>query len=168
MKETTKDVLKSIKGNLKQASASKKDEINVMRTMLNDKDFQVDIYTKEGKTGTYNPSDDMRAMCSNIIASTTKIGSKEAQDLMDKYEFSKTDATAMVSLSKEFINVYLQSGRKLPLGGRENSDVALEWKTIKDRTTGVPGRNGEERKTVFIPQHDGIKVYNPCPVWLKK
>lgn len=167
MKEKAREVVSNIKDNLKQASASKKDEISVMRAMLNDTSFQVDIYTKEGKTGTYNPSEDMRNMCSNIISATTKIGNNEARDLVNKYEFSKSDAATMVSLSKEFINVYLQSGRKLPLGGRQNSDVALEWKTIKERTTGVPGRDGEERKTAFIPKHDGIKVYNPCPSWLK-
>ena len=41
----------------------------------------------------------------------------ETDGLMDNYEFKNQEANAMIGLSKEFINTYLNTGRKLPLGG---------------------------------------------------
>ena len=120
-----KNLVKEIKDNLKQSSSSQKDEVRVMQAMLNDQSYEVGVYNKSGEVDTYNPAKDFRAMCTGIIASTTKITKNESAQLMENYEASKSDAATMVAISKEFVNTYLETGRKLPLGGREDHTYSL-------------------------------------------
>jgi hypothetical protein len=161
-------IIKDVKSNVTQCSSSKKDEITVMQAMMNDTNFSVDVYSKGGKVDEYYPSRELRKMVTNVVASTTHIPVKEATELVNSYEFTRVDAAAMVNASKEFVNTYLQTGRKLPLGGRKNSDVELMWKNIEDRTTEIPIKSETgERLNTFIPAHGGIKAINPCPEWLK-
>ncbi len=162
------DIIKDVKSNVTQCSSSKKDEITVMQAMMNDTNFSVDVYSKGGKVDEYYPSRELRKMVTNVVASTTHIPVKEATELVNSYEFTRVDAAAMVNASKEFVNTYLQTGRKLPLGGRKNSDIELMWKNIEDRTTEIPIKSETgERLNTFIPAHGGIKAINPCPEWLK-
>ena len=162
------DIIKDVKSNVTQCSSSKKDEITVMQAMMNDTNFSVDVYSKGGKVDEYYPSRELRKVVTNVVASTTHIPVKEATELVNAYEFTRVDAAAMVNMSKEFVNIYLQTGRKLPLGGRKNSDVELMWKNIEDRTTEIPIKSETgERLNTFIPAHGGIKAINPCPEWLK-
>lgn len=161
-------IIKDVKSNVTQCSSSKKDEIIVMQAMMNDINYSVDAYGRGGKIDEYYPSRELRKVVSNVVATTTHISNKEATELVNSYEFTKADAAAMVNMSKEFVNTYLQTGRKLPLGGRKNSNIELMWKNIEDRTTEIPikSENGERLNT-FIPAHGGIKAFNPCPEWLK-
>lgn len=162
------DIIKDVKSNVAQCSSSKKDEITVMQAMMNDTNFSVDVYSKGGKVDEYYPSRELRKVVTNVVASTTHIPVKEATELVNAYEFTRVDAAAMVNMSKEFVNTYLQTGRKLPLGGRKNSDIELMWKNIEDRTTEIPIKSETgERLNTFIPAHGGIKAINPCPEWLK-
>ena len=162
------DIIKDVKSNVTQCSSSKKDEITVMQAMMNDTNFSVDVYSKGGKVDEYYPSRELRKVVTNVVASTTHIPVKEATELVNAYEFTRVDAAAMVNMSKEFVNTYLQTGRKLPLGGRKNSDIELMWKNIEDRTTEIPIKSETgERLNTFIPAHGGIKAINPCPEGLK-
>ena len=165
--ENARTVIAEVTDNVTQHSSSKKDEIIVMKAIMNDPDFSVGVYDKSGKVGDYCPAKDMRKMATNIVAETTKIPVKEAKELVDMYEFTKADAACMINISKEFINTYLHTGRKLPLGGRINSDVELMWKEIEDRTTGIPIKGSDKRTDTFVPAHGGIKAINSCPSWIK-
>lgn len=162
------DIIKEVRDGVTQCSSSKKDEITVMQAMMNDTNYSVDVYSKGGKTDEYYPSRELRKVVSNVVAATTHIPVKEATELVNAYEFTRADAAAMVNMSKEFTVTYLQTGRKLPLGGRKTSNIELMWKNIEDRTTEIPikSENGERLNT-FIPAHGGIKALNPCPEWLK-
>lgn len=117
--QSLNEVLSDIKQNHKQVSASQKDEVRVMQTMLNDTSYEVGVYAKEGKVGTYNPAQDFRTMEASIVSSVAKISKGEAESVVSEYEVTKSDASTMVNVSKEFVNTYLSCGRKLPLGGRE-------------------------------------------------
>ena len=165
--ENVRETIETIKSNLTQHSSSRKDEITVMKAIMNDPNYSVDVYDKTGKCGEYNPSKELRKVISTVVSSTTKIPMKEASALVDNYEFSKSDASAMINISKEFVNTYLQTGRKLPLGGRATSNVELMWKEIADRTAGIPNKGSNERSETFIPAHSGIKASCPCPPWVK-
>ena len=101
--ESVKKLVKDIKSNLSQTSASQKDEVLVMKTMLNDTKYEVDVYGTKGKEGTYNPAKDARALVSDILASTARIPTKEAQYIADNYEFTKKDAEHMIGISKELV-----------------------------------------------------------------
>lgn len=159
-----------------RSAASMKDEERVMREMLNDREYSVGVYTREGKVGEFSPSTAAREMIGSVIAGTVKISQEEASGLAEEYEFKKSEAQAFVDISKEYINTYVQTGRKLPLGGRETFDAALQMKSVEERQTKHPKRIGVDAngKPEFdnvvstINAHDSIKSKSSCPEWLKK
>ena len=175
MSSTVVGLVKEIKDNLSQVSSSNKDEIRIMQAMLNDKEYEVGVYTNAGLKETYNPAKDFRAMLSGIVSNTTKISKDESATLVDAYEVTKSDASTMVNVSKEFVNTYIATGRKLPFGGREKCNIALSGKEVKETIKTYPkkvginedgtGRyeSGERR----VPSHITAKVYGSCPDWVK-
>ena len=172
---TTLDLINKIKEERKNVSSSQKDEVSVMRAMLNDKDFKVDVYSKDGVTGQVCPSEAARNIAANVISNTTKMSQNEAKALADNYEYTKADATNMIDISKEFVNTYIQTGRKLPLGGRENSNISLSHKEIKPALKSYPKKVGtnadgspiRQNVTVQTSGHDSMRVYAPHPTWVK-
>ena len=86
MSESVKNLVKEIKDGLSQTSSSRKDEVRVMKAMLNDPSYEVDEYGKDGVIGTYNPCKDFRGMCTSIISSTTKI---KSFFIIDSYDIFK-------------------------------------------------------------------------------
>lgn len=165
MDQKVTELVKEIREGLNSKTASGRDEVRVMQAMLNDKEFKVATYSNEGVTGEYSPSEDARKMSASIISSTTKISKAEAQTLADEHTFTTSEAASMVGISKEFVNTYLQTGRKLPLGARETSNVKLELKHKEQTMVSVPN---DKTKKVPVPAHDTIRVYGSCPVYLKK
>mgnify|MGYP000015476135 CR=1 FL=1 len=171
----TSQLLTEIKEGLNQVSSSQKDEMRVMQSMLNDREYVVGIYGKEGKKEDYSPANEFRGMLSNVIASTTKIKKEEAVQLADRYDITKADAGVMVGISKEFINTYLGCGRKLPLGGREKSNYELSIKENKECVKKYPKQVGTDAsgKKVYestpkkVPAHNSIKAHGGCPSWVK-
>lgn len=168
--ENVNTLVKQIKEGLSQVNASHKDEVAVMQAMLNDPSYEVQVFAKNGTTSTYNPCKEFRGMCSTIISSTTKIPASESQTLMEGYTVKKSEADAMVGISKEFVNTFLHTGRKLPLGGREMSDISLRMKEVPETTRSCPRRVGVDqysRVPTTIPAHEVIRVHAPCPAWKK-
>lgn len=168
-------VINDIKENLSQKSASHKDEVKVMQSMLNDKEYSATVYGSEGPVGTYCPAADARSMLTTVIADTTKINKTEAAALADAHQFSKAEAASMVGISKEFINCYMQTGRKLPLGGRETSNASLIGVDMAESTTRYPKKVGigDDGKAIYentekiVPAHLKVKSSSPCPTWVK-
>lgn len=174
METNVVELLKEIKTNHKQCSSSQKDEIKVMQAMLNDTSYEVDVYDKTGKIDTYNPAKNFREMQTRIVSAAATITKDEAAKLIDNYEVTKQDAAAMVNISKEFVNTYLGSGRKLDLGGRDTYKYALAAKDIpkteKTYNVSVEGEDGEkswERKVKIVPGHRSLKAKSTCPSWVK-
>ena len=172
---TVKDLLEEISGNLSQKSASRKDEVRIMQAMLSDPSYEVNIYGKDGIEGTYNPTEDFRGMCASVMSHTAKIPMAEANQLMNDYQVSKTEAGSMINLSKEFVNTFIKTGRKLPLGARETSDISLSYKKVEASTRLYPqkigvnddGTDKYSKTATTIPAHDSIRVHAPCPSWVK-
>lgn len=170
-----KELIQEIKKELTQTSSSGKDEVKVMKAMLNDKEYSVGVYDNTGKVGEYCPREDAEALVSSVISSAAKISKDEADKLADNFEFKKADAQQFVNISKEFVNTYLQTGRKLPLGIRETSNVALSLKHEKETEKPCPRKIGvdENGKGIYksektkINAHDTIKVHSSCPQHLK-
>lgn len=164
------ELIQEIKDNLKQKSASRRDEVSVMRAMLNDKNFIVTDYSSQEQ---HCPAQDFRDMAANIISSTTKISKVEAQSIADNYELKKSDAETMVTLSKDFINCSLRTGRKINLGATEKSNISIQLKEIPESQKKFPMKTGinddgsprYEKAETIIPAHEGLKVNSPCPSW---
>ena len=174
--ESVYKLIEEIKENVKQHASSQKDELRIMRAMLNDPEYKVGIYTNEGKVDDYSPYEDSRKMVANIVQSTTHINNAEADALAHSYEFGKSEASTMINISKEFVNTYLLTNRKLPLGGRETMNASLiikhnENESIKPCPRKIVDKDGNV-KTVnsftTIPPHDSVRVSSPCPSWIKK
>lgn len=164
------ELIQDIKDNLKQKSASRRDEVTVMRAMLNDKDFVVTDYATHEQ---HCPAQDFRDMTAGIIASTTKMSKVEAQAIVDNYDVKKADAETMVTLSKDFINCALRTGRKINLGATEKSNISIQIKEIPESQKKFPMKTGVnddgspryEKAETIIPAHEGLKVSSPCPNW---
>lgn len=161
--ENFQEVFNEVKAGVKQKSASKKDEITIMKALMNDSNYSTKIYGTKDGIDTYYPSQELRKVVANAVSDITKIPNKEATELVKNYEFTKADAQTMVNFSKEFIYTYLQAGRKLPIGGRIDSNIELIWKNIAAREVNIP--NGE-KKSITIPAHGGIKTINKIPNWI--
>lgn len=171
VKEVTKQIRDSIIEKGSSRKSSRKDEIDVMKAMLNDDSYIIDVYEKSNsETGydvkQYAPGQEFKKMVTNIVSDVTGISRKEARELVNHHEFGTADARTIVNLSKEFVNTYLRTGRRLPLGGRIDSDVSMVWKNIESKTLQVPSKIGGERKNVEVPAHGAIKTTNPYPRWI--
>lgn len=170
---TVKGLLKEISTGLSQTSSSRKDEVRIMQAMLSDPTYTVSVYSRDG-VEKYNPAQEFKSMCASVMSNTAKISNAEATKLMSDYTVHKNEASAMVNLSKEFVNTFLQTGRKLPLGGRAKSDVSLSLKQVEATTRSYPQKvgvndDGTDRyaKTpTKIPAHESVRVHAPCPSWV--
>ena len=168
------DLLTEIQQGHKQVSSSKKDEVRIMQAMLNDTSYEVGVYSSQGKIDSYCPAQDFKKMQASIIASVTKIGKDEAEKLVSGYEVTKADAGTMVNVSKEFLNTYLDSGRKITLGGREKSNFSLSCKvvpatekTYQKRVVDAKGEVVWDPGKKVIPEHKRLKAKSSCPAWVK-
>ena len=169
--EKINDLLKDIKG--VTCTASRKDEVRIMRAMMNDRDYVVTVYDKDTQTP-FCPSDCFRGVCASVMSSAARMPYAEAEEIMNNYEFKKSEAEDMIDFSKEFINTYLHTGRKLPLGGREKSCVSLALKHIKGGTRPYPKKIGIYKDgkpqytsgTSYVKDYDSIRVIAPAPSWL--
>lgn len=160
--ETVKELVSSIKENLKQASASNKDEVAVMMAMLNDKSYKVDELGKDGQVvSTYCPAEVADSLAAGIIKGSTKVSTAEAEELAKNYEYGKKEATAMVTLSKEFTNVYLDTGRKIKYGNRDQKSLVLSQQDKKASTCTYPKRTGydESGKPIYQLSTSEIAAY---------
>lgn len=167
------ELVQNIKSNLTQKSASSRDETRVMRAMLNDRDFKISTYTNNG-VEQHCPAEDFRDMLSGIVSATTKIPRQEAQALVENYEAKKSDAETMIQLSKDFTNTALRTGRRINLGGTENSNISIQIKEIPESIKRYPKKVGVnddgsiryENAESVVPAHEGLKVTSPCPDWV--
>jgi hypothetical protein len=175
--ENAKNLIKEISDRVKETNqhgASSKDEVKVMKAMLNDTSYEVDIYDKTGVKATYNPAKEVRSTISGIISNTTKIPKAEAEGYMEGYEFKSSEAQTFVNVSKEFVNTYLDTDRKLPFGTREKSDISIIANPKEASTRTYPAKveeNGETKyikETIAIPAHTSAKIVAKCPDHLKK
>ena len=117
--KTVLALIKDVQDNLTNASASHKDEVRIMQAFLNDTSYEVGVYDKTGKVGTVAPAKEFRSVISNAIVATTKSAKKKLIPWLLVMKLKKSDAESMLTVSKEFLNTYLQTNRKIGLGGRE-------------------------------------------------
>lgn len=173
--EKVKELLEIINKEAGTCTASKKDEVRMMKSLMNDDSYEVDIYGNDGKEGTINPSNTLRSFCSSILTNVARIPTVEANHLMSSYEFKKSDAEKLIDFSKEFVNTYLHSGRKLPLGGREKSNISLALKVVPPGERSYPKSVGVDKNgnkiyasaKTYVQSFESIKVFASAPNWVK-
>lgn len=162
MELTVKGMVSTIKKDLRQSSASSKDEVNVMMAMMNDKTFMVDELDGNGQVvSSFCPAEVAEGFAASVIKGATKVSTAEAEDLAKNHQFTKKEAGAMVTLSKEFVNVYLDCGRKLKFGNREGKALTLSQKDREASTCTFPKRVGisEDGKGIYQLSEAQIPAY---------
>ena len=172
--ENVQNLINEIKDNLTQKSSSKKDEVRVMKAMLNDTSYKVAVYDKSGKTGEYCPAESAKQIVSSVLQHSAGISNTEADALAVNYEFGTTEAENMVNISKEFINSYVHTGRKINMGGRERSNVSIELQELEASSRPFPkvvgiDNNGKKiygRGMSKVGAYESLKITAPCPAWI--
>ena len=174
--EKVQELVNEIKSTISQKTSSNKDEVKIMRAMMNDTEYKVGVYAKNGMIGEYCPADSAREMAASILHGAAGLTEKESTVLANNYTFGKSEAKCVVELSKEFINTYMHTGRKIALGGRATSDISIGIKEIESSERPFPkvvgiGDDGKKiygRGVTKVGAYDSIKVYSPCPAWIKE
>lgn len=115
----------------KQRSSSRTDEVRVMRTMLNDKNFEVAVYDRnKGLVGTRSPREEALKFVADTASAITGIDAKDAKDLAKDYEFSKKDSLFLIENARDFTQTYLSTGRKFPIVQSADAEAALFTKPV--------------------------------------
>jgi hypothetical protein len=168
--DQVRELIRDIKEGKSQTSVNVKDELNVMKAMLNTRDYEVDVYNNKGVVGTFNPSNAARNTLAIGISAAAKVPMSEAEALSEQHEFGKKEAQNYIDISKQFVLGYGETGRKMKLGTRIDSDVSVSMKDIPSGVTKVPNRvDGtiQGTKEVELPAYQKMKVSSPCPKHLK-
>ena len=71
--ENAREVIKIVTDNVKQKSSSKKDEVTVMKALMNDTEYSTKIYGTLNGVETHYPSRELRKIVANAVSSITKI-----------------------------------------------------------------------------------------------
>lgn len=163
-------MLEEIKGNINQKKASAKDETAIMQAMLNDMSFSVDVYTNSGVTS-HCPAAMFKTVMANVISDTAKISKAESAELVNDYNVSKSTAEAMTTISKDFFNTTLSTGRKINLPGTANSNISLTKQLVPETTKSYPStdeKGNKVMKSKVVPAHEVLRCSSPCPKWVEK
>ena len=172
MKELMNEIKEVTK---KQKAASRVDEIRVMRGMLNDPDYSVSVFDRsKGYIGSRCPRDEAVAFIGSVSSAITGLDSKSAAEIAKDNEFTKKDAIFLIDNAKDFIDTYLETGRKLPIVQNEATQAALikrhvdsKEKKVSSVLMGNSSSNKVESGTVTIPAFDKVVCKSNCPKYLK-
>lgn len=158
-------LISEIKKNTKQVAVNKVDEVRVMRSMLNDKDYSIGVYDKTmGYIGQRSPHQEAVKFVKGIIQDSTGLDSKDSQHLAENYEFTKKDANFLITNMKDFLNVYTGTGRKINIMQTAATEACLYTKEIKATKKSIPDKDNPG-KTKQITTSPYIKLVSNtrCP-----
>lgn len=158
---TTDNLIKEIIENTSQTAVNRIDEVRVMQSMLNDKDFKVAVYDKKkGFIGSRSPRDTAIDLTVDTLSGVTGMSSKEARTLAEEYEFTKKDAQRFVDISKDFIGTYMQSGRKIGIVNEPRGEISIGLKYIEEHDKSVPDKETGNTKIIKTGERLKLSVTN--------
>lgn len=153
------------KNTANQIAINKVDEVRVMRTMLNDRDFKLGIYDKSlGYIGNRCPHEEAVNFAKNIIAGSTGLDAKDSRHLAENYEFTKRDASFLIDNMRDFLEVYTSTGRKINVMQTAATEACLYTKSVEATNKSVPDKNnpGKNKQVVTSPYVKLVAV-TKCP-----
>jgi ClpP class serine protease len=107
-RKTVQETIDKIKSDKNiYTTSSQKDEVSVMRAMLNDDTYHIDLYNNKGCDRLYNMALETKDMISKVVSSQCNISLDQAKRMVNGYEFDNEDAKTMISASKNFVTTYL-------------------------------------------------------------
>lgn len=151
---------------LKQKSQSISDELKVQQMLLNDPKYEVGIYDRnKGRIGSRNVHNEAVNFIADVSSAITGLDRKSAQDCAEKYHFTKKDANFFRNMSHDFIQTYLQTGRKLNVVQAEDSEASIFYRPVQAREKAVPGPEG--KKTTIVPGFQKVIAKSKAPKYMK-
>ena len=167
-KSSLEEMINEIKANTKQISINRNDEVRVMKEMLNDPNFTVSIYDRaEGYIGQRCPHEEAVGFVKNIIQASTCLDSNDSKHLADKYEFTKRDATFLLTNMKDFMSTYLNTGRKINIVQNEKTEANLFAREVKPITKTIPASEGsKETKQITTQAYTKVISNSKCPKYI--
>lgn len=153
-KSELEKMVKQIKSETKQIAINKVDEVNIMRTMLNDKNFSIGVYDKNsGYVGQRCPHDEAVLFVKNVINGATGLDTKDSKVLAEGYEFTKKDANFLLTNMRDFISVYMTTGRKINIMQNAQTEASLYTKEMPEGEKCIPDKEhpGKSKRITTAP-----------------
>lgn len=159
---STDKLIKSIVEKTSQTAVNRSDEVEVMQSMLNDREFNVAMFDRnKGYVGSRSPRNEAIQLAVDTLSGVTGMSENEAKTLTDNYEFTKKDAQHFINIGKDFIGTYLQTGRKTTIISEPRIEATVSLKYIEEHDKKVPDRdNPGSTKTVHSPEKLKMIVLN--------
>ena len=168
-KSELEQLISTIKKNTTQKAINKSDEVQVMKCMLNDKNFSLAIYDKNlGYIGEKSPHNEAVKFVKNIIMGSTGLDGKDSLHLAENYEFVNRDAAFLIDNFKDFINVYSETGRKINIIQNKTTEGYIYTEPVDSKVKLVPDKknSGDMKKIVTSPFTKLISE-SKCPIYNK-
>lgn len=165
MKSELENLVEEIRQSTNQIAINKADETRVMRCMLNDPEFSLAVYDKNlGYIGQRCPHDEAVTFVKNIIAGSTGLDGKDSRHLAENYEFTKRDANFLLDNMRDFMQVYMSTGRKINIMQTESTEACLNTTVVKSRDKKIPDKSNPGNSK-FIKTSPFVKLVSSsrCP-----
>lgn len=153
-----------------QTSINKADELRVMTTMLNDSDFSVGVYDKKiGYIGQRSPHEEAVKFVGDVIQRATGLEKKDSQHLAEGLEFTKRDANFLITNMKDFLSVYMNTGRKFNIMQSAATEANLYTKEMTASTKTIPNKdNPKESRTITTSPYIKLVSQSKCPKYTEE
>lgn len=164
-KSELEQLVEEIRKSTNQVSINKVDEVKVMKAMLNDPDFSISVYDKNiGYVGQRCPHEEAVNFVKNIISGSTGLDGKDSRHLAENYEFTKRDSNFLLNNMRDFIQVYMDTGRKINVMQSAATEACLFTKEVKATTKTVPDKeNPGQTKKITTSPYIKLVSATKCP-----
>lgn len=140
-KTELEELISEIKKNTTQISQNKVDEVRVMKSMLNDKDFTIGVYDRTaGYIGQRSPHQEAVKFVKNVVSGATGLDQKDSLILAENYEFTKKDANFLLENMRDFLFVYTSTGRKINVMQSAETEASLYTKEVPVAKKRIPDK----------------------------
>ena len=164
-KSELEQLISDIKKQVKTRSINKVDEVLVMKSMLNDKNFTLGVYDKnQGYIGQRSPHQEAVGFVKNVIAGATGLDRKDSAVLADNYEFTKKDANFLLTNMRDFLSIYTGTGRKINVIQNANTEACIFTREVKPTQKKIPEKdNPGTFKNITTSSYIKLASSSKCP-----
>ena len=164
-KSELEQLISDIRKNTKQIAINKVDEVRVMRSMLNDKEYSIGVYDKtQGYIGQKSPRDNAVKFVKNIVQGATGLDSKDSMHLAQNYEFTNRDANFLLENMRDYLYVYTSTGRKINIMQSADTEAAIFIREVKSSDKLIPDKdNPGKTKKVKTSPYTKLISSSKCP-----
>lgn len=147
---------------------SVKDEITVIKAMLNDEDYETKILNNKLEEQSYYPGREFRNLISGIIKDITQMPNAELKYLMSNYTFNDKQAKTLLEFNKEFFNTYLlECNQSISLGKKPESYIQIHPKVISTKMRTYTNPNNGKKIRIENLEYKTVHVKKSPPKWLQ-